>query len=539
MSPRRHWRALRERAGSADLSGPRLLVGAGSCGRAVGALEVAAALRDGLRKLGRKVAVVESGCTGMCYAAVQITVAGAGPAVTYSFLSARAALEVLPSLLEKEPVASAVPFSWSPDSGGEMPGTSAVPFLAGQLRRVMEHCGLIDPEDIEDALRHGAYEALAGVLLEGDPSRVIALGKESGLLGRGGAYFPAALKWEACRAARGEPKYLVVNGEEGEPGIFKDRHLMEGDPHRILEGMLIAAYAAGSSRGYLFINGAAGLSYRRMARAVEQARSLGLLGERILGSDFRFEVELRRGAGGFVLGEETALLECIEGRRALPRVRPPFPAEAGLWGKPTVINNVETLSNLPALVQRGGDWFRGLGTEKASGTKLFGLSGNVARPGVVELELGGTLRELIFDVGGGVPSGAALKAVLVGGPSGTLVPPGDLDEPLEPRGKFPLGSGGVIPIDDRRSILDVVRTLIRFNAEESCGKCTPCREGTIRMAELVAKLEQGRGGTAVAAEVESLSEVLSLSSLCGLGQAAPYSVLSGLKHFPETRPASS
>jgi len=368
-----------------------------------------------------------------------------------------------------------------------------------------------------------------------DPLQVIAVVKESGLLGRGGAYFPAALKWEGCRAARGEPKYLVVNAEEGEPGIFKDRHLMEGDPHRLLEGMLIAAYAAGSSRGFLFVNGEAKLSCERLARAVDQARSLGLIGERILGSDFSFEVELRQGAGGFVLGEETALLECIEGRRALPRVRPPFPVEAGLWGRPTVINNVETLANVPAVIERGATWFQSLGTEKSRGTKLFGLSGNVARPGIVEVELGRTLRHLIFSLGGGLSGNAELKAILLGGPSGTLVPPHGLDLSLEPKGKFPLGSGGVVVLDNQRSILEVVHSLIRFNAGESCGKCTPCREGTARLAGLVAGLEKGRVPSTVFGELENLSEVVSLASLCGLGQAAPYSVLSALKYFPETR----
>ena len=529
------WRFLRDRAQSQEPSGPRLLVGAGSCGQAVGALEVAAELRKGIEKLGLRVAVVESGCTGMCYGAVQVTLLGDGVPATYSSITPSNASASLAAILKKQTLSfSPEAFLWSSDSQNGLPGVNSIPFLAGQRRILLERCGLLDPEDILDAVRHGAYGALAGILTEGNPSQVIAIVKESGLVGRGGAYFPVAVKWEGCRAAPGEPKYLVVNAEEGEPGIFKDRHLMEGNPHGLLEGMLIAAYAAGSSRGFLFVNGEAKLSFQRLSRAVDQARSVGLIGKRILGSDFSFEVELRQGSGGFVLGEETALLESIEGRRAMPRVRPPFPVESGLWGKPTVINNVETLSNVPALIGQGAGWFQTLGTGKVHGTKLFGLSGNVARPGVAEVELGRTLRDLIFSLGGGVAGGAGLKAVLLGGPSGSLIPPQELDLPLEPGGKFPLGSGGVVALDDHCSILDIAHTLIRFNANESCGKCTPCREGTARMAAMIARLEQGRVPSTVSDEIENLSEVVRLASLCGLGQAAPYSVLSGLRYFPET-----
>jgi len=374
---------------------------------------------------------------------------------------------------------------------------------------------------VADSLRRGGYAALARALSELGPEGVLAEVKQANLLGRGGAYFPTAAKWEAARAAAGEPKYLVVNAEEGEPGAFKDRHLLEGNPHQLVEGMLLAAFASGASRGVLFVNGEARLAYARVAIALEQARALGLLGPRVLGSDFGFEVELRRGAGGFILGEETALLECIEGQRAMPRVRPPFPVERGLYGRPTVINNVETLSAVPHVVARGGAWYAGLGHPSGSGTKVFSLSGCVARPGVVEVELGTSVRQLVEGIGGGPPDGASTRAVLVGGPSGRFLPPAWLDDPLAPRGRFGLGSGGVAVVDDRQDLLSLARTLLEFNRTESCGKCTPCREGLPRMLEL---LDQGRR-----AELEALGEIVAFGSLCGLGQAAPLGIESALR----------
>ncbi|HUF92566.1 MAG TPA: NADH-ubiquinone oxidoreductase-F iron-sulfur binding region domain-containing protein, partial [Candidatus Limnocylindria bacterium] len=362
------------------------------------------------------------------------------------------------------------------------------------------------------------------VLEEDRPQRIIDELRAAGLQGRGGAYFQTAVKWEGARAATGAPKFIVMNGEEGEPGIFKDRHLMEGDPHAVLEGVLLAALAVGATRAILYVHGEAHLSAERLATAVAQARAAGLAGERILGSAFSLDVELRRGMGGFVLGEETALLESIEGRRAMPRTRPPFPVESGLFGRPTVINNVETLSAVPRIVARGGAWFASLG--RGHGTKLFGLSGHLRRPGVVELELGCTLRTLVEDIGGGSSTGRPLRAAVVGGPSGSIVHPRHFDEPLVPRGPVNPGTGGVIALDERASVRDAVRTLLAFNTRESCGKCTPCREGTAR---LLAMLD----GPLDHSSVKPLAEVIQLASLCGLGQAAPYAVLSGLTEFPE------
>ena len=501
--------ALLRREAERRRTGRRLAVGVGSCALAVGAAETYATLRDEVARRGLPFTVVAAGCNGLCWAAPSVDVLRDGaPRLTVGHVHGDAATTLLHALRANAPVAQT---------------DTAAAMFAVQRRVLLERCGMADPNDIADAIRHGTYATFADVLNAGDPERVIEEVRAAGLAGRGGAYFPTAVKWRTCRDAKGSPKFLVVNGEEGEPGIFKDRHLMEGDPHRLLEGVLLAAYAVGASRAILYVHGEADLAAERLARAVTQAREWGLAGPGILGSGFALDVELRRGLGGFVLGEETALLESIEGRRAMPRTRPPFPAEAGLWGHPTVINNVETICAVPSIVERGGPWWAGLGG--GHGTKLFGLSGHLRRPGVVELEAGCTLRTLIEAIGGGASDGPAITAAVVGGPSGSVVPARDFDEPLMPRGRVNPGTGGVVALRDGASIRGVVRTLLAFNARESCGKCTPCREGTTR---LLAMLD----GPLDASEVSGLTEVIQLASLCGLGQAAPLSVLSGLRDFP-------
>ena len=485
----------------------RLAVGVGSCGLAVGAAETFAALGAEVERRKLPVAVVAAGCNGMCWAAPVVEVLREGrPRLTAGPVAASDVGAFLDALARET----------IPAIGEAL--------LARQNRVLLERCGLTDPGDIADALRHGSYTTLARALGEGGPERVVEEVRAAGLTGRGGAYFQTAVKWAACRAATGTPKYVVVNGEEGEPGIFKDRHLMEGDPHRLLEALLLAAYSAGASQAVVYVHGEADLSAERLGTALAQTRQWGLVGPRILGSDFSLEVELRRGAGGFVLGEETALLESLEGRRAMPRTRPPFPVESGLHGRPTVINNVETLCAVPSIVERGGAWFAGLGGGR--GTKLFGLSGHVKRPGLVELELGCTLRTLMEDLGGGSSTGRPIRAVVLGGPSGSIVHPRHFDEPLVPRGPVNPGTGGVVVLDERASVKDAVVTLLAFNTRESCGKCTPCREGTAR---LVALLDDGRPDVG---RVKALSEVIQAASLCGLGQAAPLAVLSGLAEFP-------
>jgi NADH:ubiquinone oxidoreductase subunit F (NADH-binding)/(2Fe-2S) ferredoxin len=483
-------------------------VGLGTCGLAVGAADTFDALSAETERRGLPFRVVAAGCNGMCWAQPVVEVLRDGkPRVTAGPVT----VEDVPRLLNALAAAAEAELA----AGEE--------FMAPQRRVLIERCGMADPYDIADALRHGAYAAFARALEDGRPEQVIEEVRAAGLAGRGGAYFQTAVKWAGCRAAAGSPKFLIVNAEEGEPGIFKDRHLMEGDPHRLLEAVLLAAFAIGAPRAILYIHGEAALSAERIGVALEQARAWGLVGENILGSAFSLTVEIRRGAGGFVLGEETALLESIEGRRAMPRTRPPFPVESGVYGKPTVINNVETLCAVPSIVARGGAWFAGLGGGR--GTKLFGLSGHVRRPGIVEMEVGGTLRALIEDVGGGSSTGRPIRAAVVGGPSGSVVAPRQFDEPLIPRGPVNPGTGGVVALDDSLPVRTTVKTLLGFNARESCGKCTPCREGAARLlAMLDAPLDVAR--------VKELSEAIQLASLCGLGQAAPLSVLSGLAEFP-------
>jgi NADH-quinone oxidoreductase subunit F len=511
--------ALVGRARQRETGGTRLLVATGSCGLARSAAATRDALRDAVRRAGLAATVEDGACSGLCHAQPVVEVLTPGvPRLTVERVTpdrVPALVRLLLGAGDHGLATTAWPYA-------------AHPALGGQERILAERWGAIRPGSLDDALGAGSYAALAGALDAGDPGAVAAIVKAAGLLGRGGAYFPAAVKWEGCRAARGAPKYLVANGEEGEPGIFKDRHLMEADPHRLLEGMLLAAYAAGASRGILYIHGEAALSAERCAEAVREAHAAGLLGPRVLGTDFAFEVEIRRGAGGFVLGEETALLESIEGKRAMPRPKPPFPVDVGVHGRPTVINNVETLSAVPLIVG---------GRPDAARTKLFGLSGHVLRPGVVEAAPPLTLRRLIDGLGGGLATGRPLGAVVIGGPSGIVVPPAFLDRPLERPALSP-GTGGIVALDESVDIRDVVRTLLAFNARESCGKCTPCREGTARMLDLLDGLAApGLDPAARAREVggiRELADVIQLASLCGLGQAAPLSVKAALEHFPES-----
>jgi NADH:ubiquinone oxidoreductase subunit F (NADH-binding) len=467
----------------------------------------------------------------MCYAAPLVEVqAAAWPRFVVERLPPAAVPAFLDQLASKSGNFAAAGLSgvvWADRPWRGLVPAASHPFLERQERVLLARCGVIDPESLDDALLDGAYAALAGAL-DGPPVDVIEAVKVSGLQGRGGAFFPTALKWEACRKAKGEPKWVVLNGEEGEPGIFKDRHLMEGDPHQVLEGVLLAAYAAGATRAILYVHGEANLSAARLEKAVDEARGAGIVGERMLGREIACEVELRRGAGGFVLGEETALLESIEGRRAQPRTRPPFPVESGLWGQPTVINNVETLAAIPAILQLGPQRFAELGTDKAPGTKVFGLSGPLARPGVVEVRHGVTLRDLLERTGGGIADGRRLQGAVVGGPSGSVVPASLFDVPMEPRGRVSPGTGGIVAVPEGASVVDIVKTLVAFNARESCGKCTPCREGLPRLLGMIDEL-----GTSPAAEARltGLAEAIQLASLCGLGQAAPLALQRGLETF--------
>jgi bidirectional [NiFe] hydrogenase diaphorase subunit len=416
------------------------------------------------------------------------------------------------------------------------------PFYVRQQRIVLEHAGEIDPERIEEYIAVGGYQALAKALYEMTPSRVVDEISRSGLRGRGGAGFPTGLKWKTVAKGGGERKFVICNGDEGDPGAFMDRSVLESDPHRVLEGMAIAAYAVGAHEGYLYVRAEYPLAIRRLTTALRQARQRNLLGEQILGTPFSLNLDIRLGAGAFVCGEETALIASIEGERGQPRPRPPYPAESGLWGCPTLINNVETLANIVPIVRNGGDWFAGIGTEKSKGTKVFALTGQVKNTGLIEVPMGITLREIVFEIGGGVPDGRVFKAVQTGGPSGGCIPDELLDSPVDYESLTRLGSimgsGGMIVMDETSSMVEVARYFMEFSMTESCGKCIPCRVGTVEMHRLLTRFAETRATAADLALLEQLCDLTRNTSLCGLGQAAPNPVLSTLRYFREEYLAS-
>ncbi|MCS7233700.1 MAG: NADH-quinone oxidoreductase subunit NuoF [Synergistetes bacterium] len=412
-----------------------------------------------------------------------------------------------------------------------------IPFFAKQEKIVLANCGVIDPENIEEYIAANGYEALARVLERMTPDEVISMMEKSNLRGRGGAGFPTGLKWRFVRSAKGEPKYVVCNGDEGDPGAFMDRAILEGDPHAVLEGMLIAAYAVGSKQGYIYVRAEYPLAIKRLQIAMEQARKYGFLGKNILDTGFSFDVELRIGAGAFVCGEETALLASIEGRRGMPRSKPPFPATHGLWGKPTLINNVETYANVRHIILNGPEWFRSFGTDSSSGTKVFALSGKVKNTGLIEVPMGITLREVVFDIGGGIINDGKFKAAQIGGPSGGCLTERHLDLPLtyesvKEAGAI-VGSGGLIILDENTCMVELARYFLEFCQLESCGKCIPCRVGTKRMLEILERITQGAGKMEDINELERLGNWVQQASLCGLGQTAPNPVLSTVRYFRE------
>jgi NADH:ubiquinone oxidoreductase subunit F (NADH-binding)/(2Fe-2S) ferredoxin/Pyruvate/2-oxoacid:ferredoxin oxidoreductase delta subunit len=404
-----------------------------------------------------------------------------------------------------------------------------------EVRVVLRNCGVIDPENIEDYISEDGYMALGKVLTEYTPEQTIDVVKKSGLRGRGGAGFPVATKWELCRASKDTPKYLICNADEGDPGAFMNRRVLEGDPHSVLEGMIIAAYSIGCSQGFIYCRAEYPLAVKTLRLAISQARNLGLLGKNILGSDFSFDLEVRMGAGAFVCGEETAMMASIEGKRGEPRPRPPFPAVKGLWGKPSNVNNVETYANVPQIILRGSEWFSAMGTEKSKGTKTFALAGDVKHTGLIEVPLGISLREVIFDVGGGIKDDKGFKAVQIGGPMGGCLPSENLDLPidyesLKVAGAM-MGSGGMVVMDEETCMVDIARYFMDFTQDESCGKCTPCRVGTRRILDILNRICEGKGEEGDIETLEMLCSQITATSLCGLGQGAPNPVVSTLKHF--------
>ncbi len=517
----------------------RVVVQVGHCSRAVGAEEVALSLQDALidspHKGGFGIDLAIAGCDGACFNAPQVIITDpTGVARRFGRVTPDGARSLAENLVSGSPSDSL--------AGGVTDGVEE--FFADQRRLISERFGQIDPTDIDEYISVGGYEG-AHLALSMSPEEVIQTVEQAGLLGRGGAYFPAARKWQSAKSAPGSsprgsnvsPRYLVVNCEEGEPGLFKDRHIMEGEPHRLLEGAIIAAYASGAEKCYIYVNAEADLSSERVEKVLGQAGEHNLIGDNILESGFSLQLEVRRGAGGYVCGEETTLLNTIEGERRAPRLRPPFPTEAGLWARPTVINNAETLSNLPLIL--AGDHqmsrFTGAGTDAARGTKLVCLSGSLRRPGLAEVPMGTTLRHVINDIGGGPLPGHRIKAIALGGPSSGLVPMSMIDTPLLPgiihESGVVIGAGGVVAIDERVPILEAVRKLASYNAAESCGKCTPCREGTPRMVEVLDRMIAGRGGPSDLEELSYLAEVVGAASLCGLGQMAGGPINSALHFF--------
>jgi NADH:ubiquinone oxidoreductase subunit F (NADH-binding)/(2Fe-2S) ferredoxin/Pyruvate/2-oxoacid:ferredoxin oxidoreductase delta subunit len=410
-----------------------------------------------------------------------------------------------------------------------------VPFYQKQVKVALENCGYINPESLDEYIAIGGYEALGTVLTEMKPQDVIDVVKASGLRGRGGGGFPTHIKWQMVHDKKAAQKYIICNGDEGDPGAFMDRSLLEGDPHRILEGMMIAAYAMGASNGFFYIRAEYPLAIKRIKMAIEQAKELGLMGKDIFGSSFGFDAEVRTGAGAFVCGEETALIHSIEGERGNPTPKPPYPAVEGLWGKPTVVNNVETIGNVPTIFRKGAEWFASMGTEKSKGTKVFALTGDIRNTGLVEVPMGITLRELIFDVGGGMIGDHKFKAVQLGGPSGGCLTAEHLDvgvdyESLKERGAM-MGSGGVIVMNDQKCMVNVAKFFMDFCVEESCGKCSPCRIGLKQMLDILERITSGYGREGDIEELQRLGESISKLSLCGLGQSAPNPVLSTIRYF--------
>lgn len=511
------------------LARAHVLVGVDEEARLAGVEAVIAAFREELEALGiaDEVQVVEVGHLGISGWGVVVVVYPEG--VYYGGVTPEAARRICREhLLKGRPVEEL-----------RLPAAAPVArpqeVFAAQRRVVLANCGVINPEDIEEYIATGGYEALTKALTEMSPEAVLEEVKESKLRGRGGAGFPTGIKWEAVRRAPGDEKYVLCNADEGEPGTFKDRLIMEGDPHRLIEGMALAAYAVGARRGYIYIRGEYALSIARLRRALEAARSYGLLGEGILGTEFSFDIEVRVGAGSYVCGEETALIESLEGKRGWPRIRPPYPVSHGLFGKPTVVNNVETLANVPDIVLRGAAWFRSLGVPSCPGTKVYTLLGDVRYRGLVEVEMGTPLRTLIYELGGGLPEGKRLKAVLVGGAAGAFLPPDMLDVRMDFDSMWEagaaLGSGAIIVLAEDACVLDILGSVLRFLRHESCGQCTPCRVGTDILVKLHDRIRLGEADLSVLDRMLEVAETMQVASLCPLGQSVILPLETALKWF--------
>jgi NADH-quinone oxidoreductase subunit F/NADP-reducing hydrogenase subunit HndC len=513
---------------------PTIVVCGGTGCETFGGHALFEAFQDLLEKRGlqKKVRLKKTGCQGLCERGPLVTLWPRN--IFYQKVKEQDATRILEETVLKDEIIQNLLYA-DPHTGEKVIYQHEVPFYKKQLRLVLRHNGSIDPTKITDYIAAEGYTALEKALTEMTPEEVIRSVTNSGLRGRGGAGFPTGKKWEIVRKAPGEVKYLVCNGDEGDPGAFMDRSVLEGNPHSVLEGMLIASYAMGIKRGFFYVRAEYQMAVEHVNTAIQQAKELGLLGKNILGKGLDLDLEVAKGAGAFVCGEETALIASIEGKRGMPCPRPPYPAVSGLWGKPTCINNVETLANIPIIVLKGAQWYSSIGTSGSKGTKIFALAGNVRNTGLVEVPMGTTLREIVFDVGGGVAKGRKFKAVQIGGPSGGCIPEEHLDTPidyesLQKVGAI-MGSGGLIVMDDKTSMVEIARYFMSFIQDESCGKCVPCRIGTRRMLEILTKILNKEGKKE---DIELLSELAirtKETSLCGLGQTGPNPVLSTLTYF--------
>lgn len=499
-----------------------------------GCKEVQTALKEELASLGlaEEIKVVETGCIGTCDLGPVMVVYPEG--TFYRKVKPDDARRIVREHLFKGRIVDGLLYQ-DPETKKHVPEYDRISFFAGQTRIALRNTGVINPEVIEEYIARDGYAALGKALTEMTRDQVVAAIEASGLRGRGGAGFPTGLKWKLVKNAPGDVKYVVCNADEGDPGAFMDRSVLEGDPHSIIEAMAIAGYAVGASQGYVYVRAEYPLAVDHLQLAITQARKLGLLGKDIFGTGFDFDLDIRVGAGAFVCGEETALLASIEGRRGEPRPKPPYPSDAGLWGKPTLINNVETYANICPIILNGAEWFSSIGVGRSKGTKVFAVAGKINNTGLVEVPMGTTLREIIYDICGGIPNGKQFKAAQIGGPSGGSLTAEHLDVPLEYDGLTKLGcmmgSGGLIVMDEDTCAVDIARFFLDFIKDESCGKCTPCRIGTKRMLEILERITKGEGVDGDIEALEALAEHIKTSSLCGLGQSAPNPVLSNLRWF--------
>ena len=514
-----------------------VLICSGSMCVSRGAKSLRAEFEEHLTRLGirEEIKLVNTGCVGLCEQGPFVIVYPEG--VLYALVKNKDIKTICEEHLYKGRIVEKLVFDETLTPEKDILAFDEIKFYSKQTRVALRNCGLINPDDIEEYIARDGYRGLGKALLEMTPLEVIEEMQKSGLRGRGGGGFPTGRKWKFAYDQESDQKFVICNADEGDPGAFMDRALLEGDPHSVLEGLMIAGYAIGADKGYIYVRIEYPTAIEKLKTAIAQAKELGLLGKNIFGSGFDFDIEIRLGAGAFVCGEETALIASIEGGRGMSRNKPPYPAIRGLWGKPTIINNVESLANVSAIMYMGAEEFAKIGTERSKGTKVFSLGGNIKNAGLVEVPMGTTLREVIYEIGGGIPGNKQLKAVQTGGPSGGAIPESMLDMPIEyetlvEAGSM-MGSGGMVVIDEHNCMVDICRFYLEFTVDESCGKCTPCREGTKKMYEMLEIISSGTGTLEDIDKLEQLAKMVKNSSLCGLGQSAPNPILSMLEHFRE------